>query len=231
MSTNASWQQAANLLTLVSNKGTPAEQIQKLYSSGLLADLLDANVDEVNRDEFRKVLGLDPVWKTDKYGHILITVTGLGLTAEEWKTRLEGSGYRFGDWARNILGRLDYDEKHRVEAGKQYTVALVLGKEIKKDNERSTANLKKLGERYYGRSADLKGELALLIREAISDEQMERFGVWYIAVLHEPITDSGGDPLVLYTYRRDRGRWVHAYWDKPGYTWRDGGAFAFPVSQ
>lgn len=63
MSTDASWGQAANLLTLVSNKGTPAEQIQKLYYSGLLADLLDANVDEVNRDEFRKVLGLGPVRK------------------------------------------------------------------------------------------------------------------------------------------------------------------------
>lgn len=47
----------------MSNKGTPAEQIQRLYRSGLLADLLDANVDEVNRDEFRKVLGLGPVCK------------------------------------------------------------------------------------------------------------------------------------------------------------------------
>lgn len=63
MRTDASWQQAANLLTLVSNKGTPAGQIQRLYSSGLLADLLDANVDEVNRDEFRRVLGLGPVCK------------------------------------------------------------------------------------------------------------------------------------------------------------------------
>lgn len=63
MSTDASWQQAANLLTLVSNKGTPAGQIQRLYSSGLLADLLDANVDEVDRAEFRKVLGLGPVRK------------------------------------------------------------------------------------------------------------------------------------------------------------------------
>ena len=67
MSTDASWQQAANLLTLVSNKGTPAEQIQRLYRSGLLADLFDANVDEVNRDEFRRVLGLkkpEPVLDT-----------------------------------------------------------------------------------------------------------------------------------------------------------------------
>ncbi len=63
MSTDASWKQAANLLTLVSNKGTPTGQIQKLYSSGLLADLLDANVDEVDRAEFRKVLGLGPVRK------------------------------------------------------------------------------------------------------------------------------------------------------------------------
>ena len=156
MSTNASWQQAANLLTLVSNKGIHAEQIQKLYSSGLLSDLLDADVDEVNRDEFRKVLGLGPIFKTDKYGRTLITVTGTGLTALEWVKRLEGNGHRFGDWAREILGKPDYDEKHRLEAGKQYTVALVFGKEIKKDTDRFTVNLRTLAKHDYGKSNDLR---------------------------------------------------------------------------
>lgn len=53
--------QASHLLTMIKQKGVPAEQLQDLFESGLLADLLDANVDEVKRDEFRKVLGLTPV--------------------------------------------------------------------------------------------------------------------------------------------------------------------------
>lgn len=53
--------QAQHLLTLVKEKGLPAEQLQALFDSGLLADLLDANVEAVDRDLFRKHLGLTPV--------------------------------------------------------------------------------------------------------------------------------------------------------------------------
>ncbi len=232
MSTDASWQQAANLLTLVSNKGTPTGQIQKLYSSGLLSDLLDANVDEVNRDEFRKVLGLGPVYKTDKHGRFLITVTGLGLMGEEWLARFTSTGVKPTKWARDVLTRPDYDAKHRLEPGKQYMVALLFGKkEFDTDVERTTANLQVRGERDYGKSEDLRGELALLIREAISDEQLERWGIWYIAVLHETITDSNGDPSVLGSHRYGVGRQVSAYCGRPDDSWNDVGAFAFPVPQ
>jgi len=58
--------QGAKVLELILQKGTPAEQMQDLLQSGLLADLLDANVDSVNREDFRTLLGLaklfpDPV--------------------------------------------------------------------------------------------------------------------------------------------------------------------------
>jgi len=220
MSTDASWPQAANLLTLVSNRGTSSEQVQKLYSSGLLADLLDANVDKVNREEFRKLLGLGPIFSTDKRGRFLITVTGLGLTGEEWLARLDAAGFKPTKWARDILTRPDYNEKHRLEPGKQYTVALMFGKkEFSTDAERTTANLRARGERDYGKSDDLRGELDLLIREAISDEQLERWEIYYIAVLHEPIVDSDGSPSILALDRDGGGRQVDAFWDFPGSYW------------
>lgn len=50
--------QGAKVIELILQKETPAEQMQDLLKSGLLADLLDANVGSVNREDFRKLLGL-----------------------------------------------------------------------------------------------------------------------------------------------------------------------------
>jgi hypothetical protein len=58
---NATLEQGTKVLTLISQKETPCEQLQNLLASGLLTDLLDANVVEVNRDAFRKVIGLKPL--------------------------------------------------------------------------------------------------------------------------------------------------------------------------
>ena len=54
----ATLNQAAKILSIFEN--TPAEQIQEILSSGLLADLRDGNITNVDRDEFRKILGLIP---------------------------------------------------------------------------------------------------------------------------------------------------------------------------
>lgn len=52
--------QARKVLDLIVDKGIPEEQLQKLLESGLLADLLYANVDVVDRSEFRRIIGLKP---------------------------------------------------------------------------------------------------------------------------------------------------------------------------
>ncbi len=55
---DATLAQGNQVLNLILQKQTPAEQLQTLIQSGLLSDLLDANVEEVNRDKFREVIGL-----------------------------------------------------------------------------------------------------------------------------------------------------------------------------
>lgn len=64
---NASFGQAVHLLAFVGQKDPKLEQLQKLYTSGLLSDLFDGNIDQVDRDKFRKALGLCPL---DTFIHI-----------------------------------------------------------------------------------------------------------------------------------------------------------------
>jgi hypothetical protein len=176
-------------------------------------------------------LGLGPLFKTDQHGRIFVPLTGTGWTSAEWIARSDAGVFGLTKWARDVLTRPDYDAKHRLEPGKQYVVALMFGKtEFPVDADRSTANLQARGERDYGQSDDLRGELALLLREAISDEQLELWGIRYIAVLHEPIIDSIGCPRVL-AVDLDVDRTVVAFCGPPFGHWFDDGAFAVPVSQ
>jgi hypothetical protein len=164
-------------------------------------------------------------------GHIVITFAGLDLTGAEEIARLEAARYRVGDYAKSCFKSTNpdsYDANHRLVAGQTYKVALVLGKEIERNSDRTTANLRKLGEK-YGYGKPLAG-LIPRIRETVSDEMMKEMEIWYIASLHDTIKDSDGRPFVLSANRSGDGQWVFAYWGGPGRQWGGDGAFAFPVS-
>ncbi|GEM_PF-1661011 len=62
---NVTLAQGNQVLNLILQKDVPREQLQELLASGLLADLLDANVQQVDRVKFREVLGLS-AFKYDK---------------------------------------------------------------------------------------------------------------------------------------------------------------------
>ncbi len=53
---NATLRQGIKILDLAKN--IPSEQVQKVIASGLLFDLLNANIDTINRDAFREFVGL-----------------------------------------------------------------------------------------------------------------------------------------------------------------------------
>jgi hypothetical protein len=50
--------QAAKVLTLINQKRIPHDQLQALLDGGWLSDLLEANLDAMDRNEFRKLCGL-----------------------------------------------------------------------------------------------------------------------------------------------------------------------------
>ena len=165
----------------------------------------------------------------EKDGRIYFEVTTLGLTAEEWKARLTKAGHKISNWANDVLSKPDYDLNHRYEADKTLKIVLIKGKEIEKDSERLTKNLKAIAVKDFGTNSvsELKGELELLIREKFSNKELEEKGLYYIVVLHEPIVDSVGRPSVLVSDRGDGESWVRAPYDFESVGWGDDGAFAF----
>ena len=165
----------------------------------------------------------------EKDGRIYFEVTTLGLTAEEWKARLTKAGHKISNWANDVLSKPDYDLNHRYEADKTLKIVLIKGKEIEKDSERLTKNLKAIAVKDFGTNSvsELKGELGLLIREKFSNKELEEMVLYYIVVLHEPIVDSGGHPRVLRSIRRGGESWVDASCGLESGYWGEGGAFAF----
>ena len=212
----------ANAVILPGNRlaGLQVDLLQKLRDGSTNLDELDLFLQRKNPFAFER----------NEHGHIIITFAGLDLTGADEIKRLEETGYRVGDYAKSCFTSAaddGYDKNHRLVAGQLYKVALVPGKEIEHDSDRTTANLRKLGEK-YGYGKPLGGHIPR-IRESVSDKQMEEMGFDYIAGLHDPIKDSDGRPDVLCADRSDGGRWVDACWDSPGAQWLGSGAFAFPV--
>ena len=232
MKTDTTLSQARHLLNLIEDKGISCVQLQAIYDSGFFSLLLDANVAEINKDKFREVCGLTQPIGKNQHGHYIITVTGLNLTGAEEETRRKSMGGEVSVYAHQVLtstGPNSYDAKHRLEAGKQYQIAIVPGNLVSKN--RTTRNLQAYGAS-FGYQNVLAGHMPR-IRETVSNKQMEKQmdGIWYIAGLHDTIEDSGGGPRVLCSDRFDGVSELDASWDDPGDEWSDGGAFAFLVPQ
>ena len=201
--------------------GLSADLFHKLQAGSLTLDELALFTQRKNPFSFER----------NEHGHIVFTFTGLDLTGAQEIERLEASGYRVGNYAKQCFtsAKSDgYDKNHRLVAGQQYKIALMPNKEIERDSDRTTANLRKRGMEHYGYGKPLAG-IVPRYREKVSDKQMKDMGVGYIVSLHDPIKDSGGDPSVLSSNRRVVGSWVYALWGKPDSQWNDDAACAFLV--
>ena len=163
-------------------------------------------------------------WITDTDGNIHFTVTSNGMTREEWKTHLERRNYRFSNYSRDVLSRASDAPTNGVI----YHIVVRPGKEIDESN-RITRKIRAAAQKKGWRIPHW--EVACLIRDTFSDEQLALMGLWYIVTMHKPIEDSDGDPFLLYSDRGDDGCGFDASPDRPGYSWSGIGGFAFVLSQ
>ena len=162
-------------------------------------------------------------WREED-GVIYFSVTSDGTTGEDWIKRLEGNGFRVGDYAKQVLRSPDF----KPTSGVTTEVAVLKGM-LFKDNDRITKKIR--AEADKRKLSNPNAELACLIREKFTDKEIEAMGLWYIVVMHEPINDSDGDPSLLLASRDDDGRRLGAYCDRPDYRWDRDYGFAFAVSQ
>ncbi len=113
---NATLKQAAKILSIFDE--TPVEQVQAILKSGLMADLRDGNISTVNRDAFRKILGLkslDPEKTLLKFiGTVAVPATAEKFVAKEHfvkdtseKARVKISFFG-GNFAKWFLGKVEF---------------------------------------------------------------------------------------------------------------------------
>jgi hypothetical protein len=162
-------------------------------------------------------------WREED-GVIYFSVTSDGTTGEDWIKRLEGNGFRVGDYAKQVLRSPDFKPTNGVT-----TEVAVLRGCLFEDNGRITKKIR--AEADKRKLSKPNAELACLIREKFTDKEIEAMGLIWIVAMHEPINDSDGDPDLLNARRRGDGRWLGACRGGPGIGWGRGSGFAFAVSQ
>lgn len=190
--------QLAHLLNMIDQKRTPDEQLQRIYDSGLFADFLDGNIEQVDREEFRKALGLHRVSKKaaslpkkNEHGHYLVTVTGLNLTGEEEIHHLTRQGFFVPPDARECFREKSaegYDERHRLQETKEYRLAIVPSDAI-------TGTPSEFARR-HGYRRPVAG-VAPRLREMVSGEQIDEMGLDWLVVMHAPLYNDQSDPYVF----------------------------------
>lgn len=131
--------------------------------------------------------------------------SGLGWTNQEWLTR---SGLQFSERALDVLMQDEFNEKHRREPGEKSTMAVVWGREIEKDSERTTDNLVGIAKRHYALSPkqERRAEDMLQLAHALpSGGRNIHQGLQYAIGLHQSIASSYSRRATLgVNYRKDR---------------------------
>ena len=163
-------------------------------------------------------------WR-EKDGVIYFSVTSDGTTGEEWIARLEGKGFRVAEDSKSVLRSEDF----KPTTGITTEVAVLKGM-LFENNERITKNIRKVaGDR---KLETPNAEIACLIREMFTDEEIKAMGLTWIIVMHEPIENTNGVPCLLRVFRGVGGLWLYPHRGEPDERYpRGSGGFAFAVSQ
>jgi hypothetical protein len=156
-------------------------------------------------------------------GVIYFSVQSDGTSGSDWIKRLEGNGFRVGNYAKQVLRSSDFKPTNGVT-----TKIAVLKGTLFTDNDRITQNIRAEADKRKLKKPN--AEVACLIREMFTDKEMEAMDLWWIVAMHEPIKESGGYPCLLNARRDDGGRWLNAFWGDPDGRWDRDAGFAFVVS-
>ena len=162
------------------------------------------------------------VW-SEQNGEITTLVTSDGTTGEQWIPRLEAKGYRMGE----------YDKALLLSPGFKPTSGLTTKLVILKDSLFQASDLYSLKVRASAEKRGLASpnpEVACLLRELLTDKDIEAVGLWWLVVMHDLIKGSFGGQALLVVSRSNNGSWLSSSYHMPNALWWDGGyGFVFAV--
>ena len=162
-------------------------------------------------------------WR-DQDGVIYFSVVSDGTTGEDWIKRLEVKGVRLSDYAKSVLRSPDF----KPTSGMIYAIAVLKGM-LFNDDDRATIKIRAEAQRRNLSTPN--AEIACLIREKFTDEEIEAMGLLWIVAIHDPIAGSDGYPRLLGARRSAVGSWLCAVLAYPDDGWGREDGFAFTVSQ
>ena len=152
----------------------------------------------------------------------LATVTSNGRSGKEWIAELNKQ--RINMFVHDHLKRDDW----KSTTGMLYHPVLLRGDSFS-DIERSTSNIRRTAKDLGLITPPM--ELAPLLREKITDEEIVGLGLWRMIVMSEPRHDNGGNMSVLGLDHRDNeAPWLRAFVENPPQGWvkQDGFVFILP---
>mgnify|MGYP001577279713 CR=1 FL=1 len=208
--------QAAELDFAFERNGYTADDVKKLSSGNLLARLLpvvkgNAEVKIVRR------------WD-ERDGIIYFSVTSNGMTGKEWVKHFESKGIKVSDCAKQVLLSKDFKPSKK---GTVYNIAVIKG-EFFSDDNRITSKIREEADRR--KMTKPNAEVACLIRDLFTDEEIKVMDLYWIVAMHEPIKDSDGYPGLLSAGWDDDESWLSACYGLPDGGWAREGGFAFVAS-
>ncbi|MCU0660659.1 MAG: hypothetical protein MUD00_03570 [Candidatus Pacebacteria bacterium] len=162
-------------------------------------------------------------WREED-GVIYFSLTSNGMNGPQWIEHLQKKGDRVTDDAKQLLHSQDFKPTNGVV----YQIAALKGM-LWKDEDRTTKNIRAMADKRKLEKPN--AEVGCLIRDKFTDDELKAMGLWYMVAMHEPIKVSDGGPTLLRADRREKGRYLGAYCDRPDFQYYRELAFAFELSQ
>lgn len=153
---------------------------------------------------------------------IYFAVVSDGTTGPDWIKRLQKKGFSVGRQAETLLWSSDF----KPTSGKLTIMAIVKGNWLS-DDKRVTENIYKEANRLSLCGPNM--EVACLIREKFSDQDIKAMGLNFLVTMHSPVADSHGDLKLLDSHCRAKGNWFGARYGKRNGKWPRGTGFVFSI--
>lgn len=144
----------------------------------------------------------------------------IGITGEQWITRLEARNFRISGYAKQLLRSPNF----KPTVGKIYQVQILKGELFSNEN-RTTQNIN--DEAKQRNLIIPNAETACLVRENFTDEEIQMIGLVWLVIMHKPIIDSDGDLELFRVIRNGDGRRLSSYHANPIGGWSRANGFVF----
>ncbi len=161
-------------------------------------------------------------WQSNSDG-VHFPLVSDGTTGPEWIKRLENKGYSVDGYAKKLLKLPEFKPTNNMTAE-----IIVIRSEMFTGAERTTENIRAFAK--ANNYITPNPEVACLMRERFTDEEMRVMGCPTIAVMHDFVDDPHMSTKFLYLDSRNGHVKFGDAWFWPGSVWSDNTSFAFVAS-